>query len=206
MLVLSAVAALSTECARAAPSSVAPAPDDALSEASEPLRPIPERVALDPRRVALGERLFRDPRLSGDGTVACVHCHPLDQGGSDGRAHSVGARGRVTAVNTPTVFNVGFNFRYNWDGAYDTLEAELDAPVLRAMGTDWRSLVGRLRAVDAYRNAFAAAYANGLTEANVRNALATYERSLTTPGARFDRHRRKLRRQVPLTPHFSAVR
>ncbi len=41
----------------------------------EPIRPIPLSVALDERKVALGEMLFNDPRLSRDDTVACVACH-----------------------------------------------------------------------------------------------------------------------------------
>lgn len=108
----------------------------------------------------------------------------------DGETHSVGAGQRMTAVNTPTIFNVSLNFRFNWNGAYDSLESALDAPLSRAMGTDWPEVIARVSAVPAYRDAFARAYPDGVTTANVRDALATFERSLVTPNARFDRYLR----------------
>src|SRR2546421_1512782 len=91
------------------------------SAIDEPLQPLPVRVELDARKVALGERLFNDPMLSSDGKLACAGCHPLDRGGTDQKKRSAGVKG-PTAVNTPTVFNVAFNFRYNWNGAFETLE------------------------------------------------------------------------------------
>ena len=51
--------------------------------AKEPITPIPLYQALDPRWVALGERLFNDVRLSHDNTRACTTCHPLERGGMD---------------------------------------------------------------------------------------------------------------------------
>jgi cytochrome c peroxidase len=55
------------------------------AEPQEPITPIPLSLALDPPRVALGERLFHDVRLSHDNTRACTTCHPLQRGGMDGR-------------------------------------------------------------------------------------------------------------------------
>src|SRR5687768_7975383 len=49
--------------------------------AKEPITPIPLHQAMDLRRVALGERLFSDVRLSHDNTRACITCHPLEHGG-----------------------------------------------------------------------------------------------------------------------------
>jgi len=60
----------------------------------EPLVPIPTEIKLDPAKVALGMRLFYDPRLSGDNTVSCASCHGLDHGGADRLAHSRGVGGR----------------------------------------------------------------------------------------------------------------
>src|ERR1700719_3210900 len=48
----------------------------------EPITPIPQPAAVDPRRLALGERLFGDPRLSGDGKLACSSCHDLQTNGA----------------------------------------------------------------------------------------------------------------------------
>ena len=65
----------------------------------EPIQPIPLQVKIDARKVSLGERLFNDPRLSGDSSISCAHCHSLEQGGVDGSKHSLvwkGVKGRST--------------------------------------------------------------------------------------------------------------
>jgi cytochrome c peroxidase len=64
--------------------------------------PIPLSVAVDARKLALGRRLFNDPRLSHDNSVACASCHQLASGGADGAPHSTGIGGRQGARNAPT--------------------------------------------------------------------------------------------------------
>jgi cytochrome c peroxidase len=158
-----------------------------LEVVDEPVQPLTQVVVLDAARVALGERLFNERLLSRDGSLACATCHPLARGGTDGLEHSRTFDGKTAPLNTPTVFNVAFSFRYNWNGAYASLEEELDAPMLRAMGSDWASVLEKLRGVASYRSCFAAVYPDGLTIPNVRDALANFERSLYTPDCRFDR-------------------
>lgn len=155
----------------------------------EPIQPIPLTLNQDPARVAIGQRLFSDPRLSGNGQVACASCHRLEQGGADDRTHSLGANGEKTRVNTPTVLNAALNFRQFWDGRAETLEAQVDAVVQNGneMGAQWEPLVRRLQQDADYRNAFAAAYPDGLTRQNIQNAIASFERTLLTPNSRFDR-------------------
>jgi cytochrome c peroxidase len=184
MALFALLASAGCEQPAAAPSSSAPAL--AAPTIDEPLQPLPLHLDLDERKIVLGERLFADPTLSRDGTLACLTCHPLDHGGTDNRARSR-TMGGMTAVNTPTVFNVGFSFRYNWNGAFDSLEKALDAPFKNAMGTTIGEVVAKLSARADYRDPFRKIYADGLTEGNLRDALATYERSLYTPNARFDR-------------------
>jgi cytochrome c len=58
--------------------------DEAPGLADTLFAPLPASVTLDPKKVALGERLFPDPRLSGDGRVSCVSCHDLNKGGANG--------------------------------------------------------------------------------------------------------------------------
>ena len=88
---------------------------------NEPIQPVSPDTDLDPRRVALGERLFLDPGLSGDGTISCAHCHRLEQGGADGLPRSIGIGGAVGEVNSPSVLNADLNFRQFWDGRAETL-------------------------------------------------------------------------------------
>ena len=96
----------------------------------EPITPIPLTLALDPLRVALGERLFHDVRLSHDNTRACTTCHPLQRGGMDGRPRAITATGTLHPRNTPTIFNVGLNAAFNWDGIASTLEAHAEIVLL----------------------------------------------------------------------------
>jgi cytochrome c peroxidase len=157
---------------------------------AEPVTPLPAAAAdLDPARVRLGERLFRDTGLSRDGTRSCASCYDLERGGEDGRTRSTGADGRPLDYNAPTVFNAALNFRLNWHGNFRTLEAQAEAVLLdpRLMDTSWEEVLGRLRADPAYRDAFAAAYGGGPEPWQVLDALAAFQRSLLTPGACFDR-------------------
>jgi cytochrome c peroxidase len=158
----------------------------------EPIVPIPSGRAADARRVDLGERLFRDARLSGDQGRACVTCHPLERGGMDGRVGSPTASGAPHPRNTPTIFNVGLSSYFNWDGIADTLEAHAETVLRnpRLMNITWPELLDRLRADAGYVAGFRAAYEDGLTRTSVLDAVASFERSLATPDARFDRYLR----------------
>jgi cytochrome c peroxidase len=167
-------------------------PEPPAAEPQEPITPIPLSLALDPHRVALGERLFDDVRLSHDNTHACTMCHPLQRGGMDGQSHASAAKGTAFLRNTPTIFNVGLNAAFNWDGIANTLEAHAEIDLLHPslMHTTWPELLAKLQADADYVTRFNAAYAGGLTPANVLDALASFERSLLTPNARFDRYLR----------------
>jgi cytochrome c peroxidase len=162
------------------------------TEPQEPIKPIPLSLALDPQRVALGEQLFHDVRLSSDNTRACATCHPLQRGGMDGRRRAITADGTLHPRNTPTIFNVGLNTAFNWDGLATTLEAHAEIVLLHPslMNTTWPELLAKLYADADYVTRFNTAYAGGLTAANVLDALASFERSLLTPNARFDRYLR----------------
>ena len=117
-------------------------------ESQEPLVPLPLHVPANPARVALGERLFHDVRLSGRHTLACATCHRLEQGGADGLPRPRTATGTLHARNTPTIFNVAFNAAYNWDGGVSTIEAHAERVLLSPalMHTTWPALLATLQA------------------------------------------------------------
>jgi cytochrome c peroxidase len=156
----------------------------------EPIAPVPEPEAADAAKVALGERLFHDPRLSGGDTVSCASCHALDSGGDDGRVRPAAADGGLLDFNAPTVFNVALNFRLNWRGNFRTLEEHNEAVLLdeSLMNTTWEELLSKLRADAGYSRGFAAAYRKAPGRENILDALAAYQQSLLTPDAPFDRY------------------
>jgi cytochrome c peroxidase len=158
----------------------------------EPIAPLPLSMALDPQRVALGERLFHDVRLSHDNTRSCTSCHPLEGGGMDGRPRAITANGTLHLRNTPTIFNVGLNTAFNWDGIAHTLEAHAQIALLNPslMNTTWPQLLDKLQADTDYVTRFNIAYSGGVRPDNVLDALASFERSLLTPNSRFDRYLR----------------
>jgi cytochrome c peroxidase len=174
------------------PIAVAQSPSSPATQVGEPITPLPLDVTLDPKRIALGERLFGDTRLSGDNSRSCATCHALDAGGVDARPRAIATDGKPRLRNTPTLFNVGYNFAFNWDGATVTLEDHAQRLLTNpaVMNAKWPELLARLGADTNYPASFAAAYADGLTQTNVLDAIATFERSLATPNARLDRYLR----------------
>ena len=159
------------------------------ARAEEPISPIPETVDVNPEKVELGRQLFHDPILSKDGTISCASCHDLATGGDDGRRISLGVDDKPGKVNSPTVFNAGMNFKQFWDGRARTLEHQIDGPVQSAfeMGSLWPDVIARLYKDDDYPGTFKKIYPGGIDRRSVRNAIAEYVKSLTTPNSRFDR-------------------
>jgi cytochrome c peroxidase len=161
----------------------------ALALQHEPLLPLPFAPHVAPALAALGERLYHDPRLSGDGTISCASCHDVAQGGDDGRPTSLGIRQQIGDVNAPTVLNSGLNFVQFWDGRSETLEEQAGGPIENPseMGGNWPSLLNMLRSDASYVRDFAQCFNDGINEQNVRRAIAGFERTLVTPGAKLDR-------------------
>ena len=57
------------------------------SAGQEPITPVPATPAQNPRRVALGERLFADQRLSDDNARSCRTRHDTRKNGASANAH-----------------------------------------------------------------------------------------------------------------------
>src|SRR3984957_9318691 len=168
------------------------APDSQPAESDEPIRPIVARTDLNPGKIALGRKLFADPRLSHNDTVSCATCHDLKTGGTDRKARSIGINGPVGVINAPTVFNSGLNFSQFWDGRADTLEKQMDEPVQfkAEMGSTWPEVIRKLKTSPEYVQAFRQIYGDGMQSAHIEDAVAEFERSLTPPNSRFDRYLR----------------
>ena len=171
-------------------------PTPILAQSDEPITPLPQNLKFDPAKVALGARLFSDVRFARDNSVSCMSCHNLAKGGSDTRADgkvlSTGAAGVRHIFNTPTVYNSGFNFRQQWTGGAESLEALIDAVVngKRVFNSSWPEVVGKLAADKDLAASFNKVYpGQGVTKVSISDALAVFQRSLITP-ARFDRYLR----------------
>jgi cytochrome c peroxidase len=141
--------------------------------------------------VALGKRLFFDPRLSGDNTVSCASCHVPAHGFSDGRRTSLGVSKKPLRRNTPALWNLEGRAPYFWDGRAATLEAQALEPLTNPdeMGADLKALPAELSADAEYRERFARCFpGEGVSASTIARALATYERTLVSRSSPYDRY------------------
>jgi len=162
-----------------------------VSLADEPIKPIPEHINVNTQKAALGRKLFFDTQLSADNTINCASCHILSEGGDDNLPSSFGIYGQKGPINAPTVYNALFNFRQFWDGRAATLKEQASGPIEnpKEMGSSFKTLIPRLKKTP-YNEEFHKIYKDGITKANIADAIAEYEKTLITPNAPFDRYLR----------------
>jgi cytochrome c peroxidase len=142
-----------------------------------------------PEKIALGQKLFFDGRLSADGTVACSTCHDPARAFTDGRPTSIGIRGRVGQRNAPSVLNALYNKTQFWDGRVTTLEEQAALPIVNPveMGQpDLDATVARVAAIDEYRQAFRRVFGRPLNGPDLTRAIASYERTQLSFDSPFD--------------------
>ena len=159
--------------------------------AGEPVRPIAETVNVDARKVVLGNLLYHDVRLSSDNTVSCASCHGLATGGVDNKQYSEGVGGQLGGVNAPTVYNAVYNFVQFWDGRAKTLADQAAGPPLNPVEMASKSfdeIIAKLQEDKNFVKAFTEVYPDGLSEANMTDAIEEFERTLITPNSRFDQY------------------
>jgi cytochrome c peroxidase len=162
----------------------------ALFQRPAPPPPAPPDNQTTPERVALGARLFADPRLSGNGQRSCATCHIPERAFTDGRQRARAVSGQSLRRNTPALWNLAWSKAYFWDGRAPSLEDQVRGPIENAdeMGGDWPTLLARLQADANLAVQIRAAFPQepAISQATVVKALAAYVRSLVSPPTRFD--------------------
>ncbi len=154
--------------------------------------PVPAENPLTVEKVALGRRLYYDPILSADRTVACASCHHPEKGFADGRRTAAGVGGQTGNRSAPTVLNAAFSRTQFWDGRAPDLEAQAGGPIANPieMNMPHQAALERLQADASYRAAFAAAFGSGpIAIEQVQQALASFERTVVSGNSPFDRYR-----------------
>jgi cytochrome c peroxidase len=162
-----------------------------------PTPAVPADNPMSDAKVALGERLFFEPRLSVTGRHSCASCHEPARAFTDGRPRAVGATGEVLRHNSMSLANAAYNVSFGWSRPdIRTLEAQMLEPLLNAhpveLGLAGREagVVASLGADPTYRDAFAAAFPEesaALTFGNLVKAIAAFERTLVSGDSAFDR-------------------
>jgi cytochrome c peroxidase len=152
--------------------------------------PAPTGNPINRARTDLGRALFFDPRLSGSGAIACATCHQPALGWQDGRPRAVGHLGAKLSRRTPTILNIAWSEPLFWDGRADTLEEQAKGPLSapQEMNMPAGQAVANVRSIAGYRRAFAAAYpGEPITIETIARAIATFERTIVSGIAPFDR-------------------
>jgi len=142
-----------------------------------------------PAKIALGEKLFFDGRLSADGTVACSTCHDPPHAFTDRRPTSIGIKGRVGQRNAPTILNAMYNKMQFWDGRANTLEDQARQPIVNSAEMGQPSLdaaVARIAAIGEYKEAFQFVFGGPPNAENLVRAIASYERTQMSFDSPFD--------------------
>lgn len=159
--------------------------------AFEPVQPVMDSLPVDPAKVALGNKLFHDPRFSADNTVSCASCHGLNTGGVDNKQYSEGVDGKLGGVNAPTVYNAALNFVQFWDGRAATLAAQAGGPPMNPVemaSASWEEIIDKLKQDKELTAEFLTVYPDGYSGDNLTDAIAEFEKTLLTPNSRFDQY------------------
>jgi cytochrome c peroxidase len=153
--------------------------------------PRPKRTAALAGAAELGRRLFIDPRLSEDETIACASCHRPSMAFTNGDVRGHGVNGRQTKRNVPSLINVAYRPLLRWDGYASSLENFIKYPIIGAREMNLSDLDRVVRLVNSdpdYRDGFARVFgAKQVTFEKIELVLADYMRTLTSANSPFDR-------------------
>jgi cytochrome c peroxidase len=152
--------------------------------------PFPDEDPYSPQKAELGRTLFFDPILSGSGARSCASCHNPSLSWGDGLPRAIGENQKPLPQRSPTLLNIAWISVLGWDGKYPDLESVAFGPITAPgnMNRKETDLITALRAIPAYRAAFAESFPDGaISRAHIEQALATFERTIVSGDAPFDR-------------------
>lgn len=153
--------------------------------------PVPADNPATTETINLGRRLYYDPLLSADRTIACASCHHPDKGFADDKPFSMGVQKKLGGRNSPTVLNAVYFTSQFWDGRAPTLEDQAKGPVQNPveMAHTLEGVEQRLNADESYMVEFAKAFGPGpITYDMAAKAIAAFERTVLSANSPFDRY------------------
>ncbi|MEM0577467.1 cytochrome-c peroxidase [Flavobacterium polysaccharolyticum] len=147
-----------------------------------------------PEKIALGKKLFNDPILSGNNTRSCASCHHSDLAFTDGLEQTISLDGKTKVKrNTPTLMNIAFQRAFFYDSKVSYLEDQAVAVITNEieMHGSLEKSVKALQKDKKYVAEFKKAFPkNEINEFGIKNALASYVRSLSQYNSKFDEYMR----------------
>lgn len=152
--------------------------------------PYPDDNRYTQEREDLGRTLFFDPRLSNTGSMSCASCHNPGFSYGDGLPRAIGEGQKVLGRRTPTILNLAWAELLFWDGRAASLEEQALGPIAAAgeMNLSLDRMVKTVAGIPGYRPLFEKAYpGEPMNEKTVARAIATFERTVISGTAPFDR-------------------
>jgi len=143
-----------------------------------------------PEKIELGKLLFNDPVLSGNNSRSCASCHHSDKAFTDGLEKSVSLDGKsLVKRNTPTLTHIAFQRVFFSDSRVNYLEDQAVAVIINENemhGSLSKSVIA-LKKETSYVAKFQKAFPKKeIDEFGIKNALASYIRSLSNYDSKFD--------------------
>jgi cytochrome c peroxidase len=166
--------------------------EDLLKQAKQFFSPLPqvmvsEKNSITPEKVKLGKTLFYESRISVDGTVSCIKCHPISLYGADGLKKSIGNHCKVNPRNAPTLFNASAQVSAHWIGNRTDVEDQAKQSVIGPLSfglPSYEALEKKLKEIKGYNDLFKKVFpkdANPISADNFSKAVGAFERTLVTP-------------------------
>jgi cytochrome c peroxidase len=145
---------------------------------------------ISPEIAALGKDLFFDVSLSESGTMNCASCHQPEKAFTDGMRFSKDNEGNFVQRNSPTLLYSGIQRAQFYDARVDNLENQVLDVINneKEFHANTDMIIERLEQSEVYKKRFEALYRQGIDHKSVRNAIATYIRTLTPFNSKFDRN------------------
>ena len=156
--------------------------------------PIPADNPQTPEKIALGDKLFHDQRISADGKVSCATCHEKSKAFTDHKPVSEGFKGLTGTRNAPTVINSAYMKTLFLDGREPDLEGQSKQPPVNPVEgglPDHDAELAIIRNDPDYVTAFREVFGvdrEHITMQEVSRAIASFERTIVAGDSPFDRY------------------
>ena len=159
-----------------------------IMDKDDALTPLPLAIAHHEGMANLGRKLFFDKQLSKNNDVSCATCHKLNKGGANNLVTSKGTGYQVNQFNTPSIYNVLYSFRYNWDGSAKNYDAIIDQMLIRPdmLGSTWEDVLQKINKSTDYIDTFNSLFNSAASKETIIIAFKEYQKTLITPKSKFD--------------------
>ncbi|WP_420573888.1 cytochrome-c peroxidase [Kordia sp.] len=145
---------------------------------------------VSPEIAQLGKDLFFDASLSDSETMNCASCHQPEKAFTDGLRFSKDINGNFVQRNSPTLLYASLQQSQFYDARVENLENQILDVINneKEFHANTDMIIAKLEKSSTYKKRFESLYKQGINHKSVRNAIATYLRTLTPFNSKFDRN------------------